>query len=314
MIETWDIEEIPPLRDALSVYSDHSFFTLSSDYGVTELIAPPQMVQLRHRYRDDILRQKVDLKKQMANFVGNSVHRSLEWYLSTFQAREHQQKYLVETKLFDMVLGRRIAGKIDVWRDEILYDYKTTSTFKYIKQDFEDYEKQGNVYAYLLRTYKKQVKAFRIILIFTDWSKKLVFQERGYPKQNFVMIELDNLWHEDKQRQYYHGRVKLMIEAEQADDDELPLCTVQEMWAKPNSWAVYGTDQGPETGSKAKRVVESREEADNFIRNNPKKVGESPTIQFRPGHRMRCEEYCDVSGYCRQFTEYMDEKQSAEDE
>ena len=309
MIETWDIEQIPPLRDALKIYSDHSFFTLGSDYGVTELITPPQMVQLRRRYRQELLVREVDLKKQMANFVGNSVHRSLEWYLNMFQSRDHQQKYLVEQKLVDMVLGRRIAGKIDVWRDEVLYDYKTTSTFKYIKRDYEEYEKQGNIYAYLLRTYKKQVKAFRIILIFTDWTKKLMYSERDYPKQNFVMIELDNLWPEDKQRQYYHDRVRLMIEAEQLDDDELPPCTDQEMWAKPNSWAVYGTDQGPETGSKAKRVLDSREEADNFIRNNFKKVGASPVIQFRPGHRMRCQEYCDVSEYCRQFAEYLTENE-----
>lgn len=314
MIETWNIEDIPPLRDALTVYSDHSFFTLSADYGVTELIAPPQMVQLRKRYREEILRQEIDLKKQMASFVGNSVHRSLEWYLSTYQSRDHRKKYLVETKLFDMVLGRRIAGKIDVWRDEILYDYKTTSTYKYITKDYEDYEKQGNIYAYLLSTYKKKVKALRIILIFTDWAKKLVYQERDYPKQNFVMVEMENLWPEERQRQYYHERIRLMIEAENEDDDSLPLCLDKEMWAKPNSWAVYGTDQGPETGSKAKRVVETREEAENFIRNNPKKVGSSPVIQFRPGHRTRCEDFCDVSGYCRQYTEYIEEQQAEENE
>ena len=74
-------------------------------------------------------------------------------------------------------------------------------------------------------------------------------------------------------------------------EDRLPLCSSEEMWAKPDTFAIK--EKGK---ARAKRVLNSEEEAREYIGDN-----KNLAIEFRKGERTRCEGYCAVSEYCDQF-------------
>lgn len=297
----WNINAIAPLRDALLAFGERGV-SLGADYGVTELITPPRIVMLRKRYREEIEKKPKDLAKSWAAFRGNAIHGSLEWFLKKHAASLRHGGYQIERKLFDKIKGRKITGKFDVLLNGALYDYKTTSTFKFIKGDFQDYEAQLNIYAYLLRHYNIEVTLLYIILLFTDWNKLSLYSQKDYPQQDFVQVKLDGLWTPKEQEDYLFNRVDLMIENESLPDNELTECNEKDMWARPDSWAIY--PEGRSTG-RAVRVLTSEKQAQFYIQRNSKRIEGTPQIIFRPGVRTRCENYCDAADYCSQYQEYL---------
>jgi hypothetical protein len=80
----------------------------------------------------------------------------------------------------------------------------------------------------------------------------------------------------------------------------MPDCTDEEMWAKPESFAVK-----KEGGVRAKSVHKTREEAEIAL---PSK---GHYIEHRPGARTRCESFCQVSGFCKQYQKYQSSKEEA---
>lgn len=296
---TWDINDIPPLRDAMKAYSDWGEY-LGADYGVTELITPPRIVHLRKRHKQEIESKPKELEKLVAAFRGNAVHTALEFNLRKFKSTNPGCGYYIEQKVWDKILDRKISGKLDVYQDGILYDFKTTSTFKFIKGDYEEYEQQLNIYAYMLKPYNLQVRSNKIILIFTDWNKAGTYKE-DYPKQPFVMVEMQDVWSHEKQEQFIHDRIKTMIRNETLPDEELDYCTIDEMWAMPDSYAVY--PEGRTTG-KAVRVLTSMKQAEFYIKRNVNRIGNA-TIVHRPSVRARCENWCEVSNWCDQYHNYV---------
>jgi hypothetical protein len=81
---------------------------------------------------------------------------------------------------------------------------------------------------------------------------------------------------------------------------ELPACTPEEMWEKPTSYAVK-----KEGGVRAKSVHETRELAEKAL--PPKGY----FIEVREGERTRCEKYCQVSPFCKQYQTYKLEKEES---
>ena len=59
------------------------------------------------------------------------------------------------------------------------------------------------------------------------------------------------------------------------------------------------------TGRKsALRVLESEEDARNWLHENSHKGGDE--IVHRPGENTRCDTYCDVKGFCQQYKSMQD--------
>ena len=76
--------------------------------------------------------------------------------------------------------------------------------------------------------------------------------------------------------------------------DKEQLCTPEEQWAKPDTWAVKKKD-----AKRAVRVFETEQEA---IDHSMLHEGIKYIIEHRKGELTRCQgNYCGVSEFCEQF-------------
>ena len=75
----------------------------------------------------------------------------------------------------------------------------------------------------------------------------------------------------------------------------LPDCSDEDMWAKPAVWALKKTG-----GVRAKSLHYSEDAANKALED----AGKGYEIEFRPGERTRCENYCNVRDFCSQWAAF----------
>jgi hypothetical protein len=154
-------------------------------------------------------------------------------------------------------------------------------------------------------THNIKLRSLRILALFRDWNK---FQKRRsggkYPDRP-AMVYLLPLMDFNKVEQYMSERVNLMIANEDVPDNDLPYCTNDDMWSKPDQVAVKSTRV-----KRALRVLPSDEAAKEYVHNYLK----SPTCkdsvktlsyEVRPATRIRCESWCPINKYCNQYHNYL---------
>jgi hypothetical protein len=105
----------------------------------------------------------------------------------------------------------------------------------------------------------------------------------------------------DEREQYIRDRVSLHSAAyfEMETNSELPLCSEEDMWGKPTSYAVIKVG-----GVRAKSVHKTLEEAQHAL-NQLKGYN----LEVRQGERTRCAKYCQVSEFCTQYKQYLETKE-----
>jgi hypothetical protein len=199
-----------------------------ADISVTELINPPRIRILKKKYYDRI---QIDASSLLNVTVGNTIHRAIEDATKTGTA---------ERRLDITVLGWKLSGGMDHYFDGTLTDYKTANKWKTVLSNdgrIEEWEKQLNVYAHILREHGHPVSDLQIWAYFKDWNKGefgqyskkgQVFRPNlscGYPEREWLNIPLE-LWDAEKARAYVEERVKLHQEAEKA----LSECPKEDLW------------------------------------------------------------------------------------
>lgn len=284
-----------PVSDAIRVWMGH-YSNMGADYSVTDLINPPRIVHLRKRYADVLPPEEPeDLVKP---FLGTAIHNLFEKTLRQYEQR-HPGSYLVEKRCWDRILDRKISGQFDLYdlRNDTLYDFKTTSVWKLIYGSVDEWEQQLNLYAWFLQQLGYKPKRIRVIAILLDWDRQRMFREKDYPRDQIRFVSIP-MWTQPEQEKFLLERIELMKTCESLDDDHLPPCTDEEMWAKPTTWAVE-----PEDGGRAKRVVDSQKEAQDWL--DKRKLKKHVVVE-RPGMRMRCEKYCPVQSVCSQYAAYQE--------
>jgi hypothetical protein len=71
------------------------------------------------------------------------------------------------------------------------------------------------------------------------------------------------------------------------------------MWEKPAVWAVK------KTGNKrAHSLYDTPEKAMSAVA----ELGDAYDIEHRPGERTRCESYCAVNQWCKQYQDYKEQQ------
>ena len=187
------------------------------------------------------------------------------------------------------VNGWVITGQPDLYEGKTLFDYKVTSVWAVLRGVKDEWVKQLNIYAQLLREASFSVEALRVITILRDWSKHQVRKSKDYPETQVVMLPVP-LWHPDKALEYIEERVHLHQVCEGLEDTDLPLCSSEERWERPTKYAVIKKGQ-----KRAMRVLDSMEEAEDW---REMKGGKELEIEIRQGESVRCESYCDCAPYC----------------
>lgn len=298
-----DYTTIPPLRDAIFEYT-RSYSNWGSDYSITALIRPPREIMLSGRHKDEIDAKPFtheEIVNNLKSFKGTAIHNHFEYMLRRFMNKNKDSGYIIERRVWDRVCDRKISGKFDAFKDSILYDWKTTSTWKMIYGDWFDFECQLNMYDYLLWTCNIEVNVLRIIAWFLDWDKDKVWKDPQYPKQEIELITIDNKWSRATQQEFLENRIEIMKANEDLPDDDLDFCTDKEMWSKPDVYAVMRPGQ--------KRAVRSsglntKAKAEDYIKTCKQDDKDTFEIVLRPGTRVKCDSFCKAAPYCNQYKQY----------
>ena len=263
------------------------------DRSVTGLLAPPRQAALKEIHGHEIVE---DVSDRTYALYGQLVHLLLE------RAGEQSRNAINEERLYAEVGGWTISGQTDTLtltedqRSWIISDYKFVTAYKF-KRSYsgelvipEDYEQQLNMYAYLLRENGFKVDGLKIVAIYRDWSKLEAKRDSNYPQLGAETHDVP-LWSEDKARSFMEERVRLHQNAE----NDLPECTDDERWAKPDKYALM-----PNANSaRARKLFDSEIDASTWAAANKMKPGW--VIDHRKGANVRCENYCVVSEWCEQF-------------
>jgi hypothetical protein len=265
-----------------------------ANMSVTELLGSPRIVQLKRRHWDEL---EQDASEMVWSLFGTAIHHILE--------HGKAENHLIEQRLHAHVDGWHISGAIDlqvITPEGIeISDYKTTSAYKVMAGSM-DWEEQLNVYAYLVESQKKvPVTKIQIVAIIRDWSAREAAYKEGYPKAPIVVLDIP-LWPFENREQFIRDRITAHSDATfaQETDEELPECTPKDMWERPTSYAIM-----KDGGVRAKSVHASKDEAEKAwaeIKDYTKYK-----IVERPGERIRCAGYCQVSKFCSQYRQFLNQ-------
>lgn len=257
--------------------------------SATEIINSPRIVQLKKIHWDNL---EEDVADKVWAIFGTAIHAVLE-----LGKDDH---HVIEQRLHANVDGWDISGAVDLQRVEedgiIISDYKTTGAWA-VMNEKSDWEQQLNIYAWLVEKVKKvPVKKVEIIAIIRDWNRRDAQTREGYPEAPIKVIDVP-LWSFERRETFIKERIHLHSNALFATEtgDDLPECTPSEMWEKPAFWAVR------KIGNKrATAVFDTEDKALAKIED----LGKGYEIEFRPGERTRCANFCQVKDFCQQWKDY----------
>ncbi len=251
-------------------------------YSVTTLLKPVREILLNRRYNDVI---EQDCSDMIWALFGQATHAVLEKYsVGKTEFAEEKLEYKLDN-------GYTVSGVIDLYdmeKSEVV-DYKTASVWKIIKRDFEDWRKQGLMYAWLL--HKNGLPCDNVIFyaILKDHSASKVKREADYPKSNIFKYEFPITDAEVAEIDgYIRDKIDEIIIYENKPDNELPLCSLEDRWNDGDKYAVM--EKGKK---KAKRVLDSEEDAELYKMNNG-----GDYIEKRPGEDKKCNDYCRCCTKC----------------
>jgi len=195
------------------------------------------------------------------------------------------------------ILGFTVTGKYDFVINGTLEDFKSTSTYSYIKQSNKDkFIKQGSIYRWLHPEVIKD-DIMRIQYIFTDWSAGKAKQDPTYPASRVLSQEYPLLSLEETE-QFITARLNLLIQHANSDQDAMPPCTPTELWQDEPVHKYY-KDPAKKARS-TKNFVNYWEAHTRYVDDGS--VGEIVTI---PGNVVFCR-YCPAVGACNQAKSYID--------
>lgn len=247
-----------------------------ADISVTELLSPPRQAALKRTHADRI---SEDASERIWSLVGQVVHGILE---------RSNVDGVAERRLSVEVEGWTVSGGMDLYNQGgILSDYKFVTVYKFKGQVApREYEEQLNLYAEILRRNQHPVTALQIVGILRDWSKLEAARDPEYPQTQVIVVPVP-MWEPARAQKFLRERVILHKQARV----QLPLCTAEDRWAKPDTFAVK------KPGAKrASAVYEDECEAINHA-----KQTSGLFIEKRRGEQTRCRFYCVVSRFCEQF-------------
>jgi len=205
-----------------------------------------------------------------------------------------------EKRLYMNIGGYILSGKPD-WIDTVAHkieDYKVTSVWKVLKEDYEDWIFQLNSYKLLAEYNDFKINCLQINAILKDWKKFEYEQKRdsGYPNLPIAKINIP-VWDSLDTLLILIKRIQEHEALKDISDSEtiykVRPCTNKEKWHGEDKYAVK--KQG---NKKASAVFPTKKEAHIYITD---KHDASYFIEDRLGQDKRCEEFCLAKPYCHQY-------------
>lgn len=265
-----------------------------SDFSVTQLINPPQLNKLLRDHGDEVTE---DVTDRIWALHGQAVHAVIE--------RAKRPGSIAEQRFFMPTEYGVLSGQIDLFNieQELLTDFKVTSVYK-IKRAIEEppfeWEVQLNMQAQLMRHSGIWPMHLEIVAIARDWSKSAAMRDAGYPAK-VVAIPI-KMWSEQEAHDYINERIELHWRVMQKGHEMD--CTDEERWKRNDQYAVMRKGQ-----KRALRLLNSMEEVRQYLLDHnlaepgedKPKLADGISVEVRPGAYVRCEDYCPVSAFCKQY-------------
>ena len=260
--------------------------TPKGTYSATTLLKGTREILLTSRHFDEI---EQDVADMIWAIWGTAVHALLE---------EQDTKGVKEERLEIDVLGRKVSGQIDHQDLEslVITDYKTASTWKVIFNDFDDWDKQALIYAYLILMAKDvKITRARFIALLKDHSKTDAKRRADYPQSPVHVHELEITDEKlEEIEQFIFSKITELKENEEVADDDLPLCTAEERWASEDKWAIM-----KEGRKSAVKLHDTEESAVQHLID----LDSKHYIEYRQGASRKCPDYCPAKDFCSQWAE-----------
>ena len=268
------------------------------DYSASTITSPIQQTIFKIKRPEGYIVR--DVTSLFYQFMGSVAHQVLE------DAWQESHGGVVEQRLYTIINGKVIAGKMDHYKRPKIGDYKSCKVYKIQKAKYEDWEAQQNVYAYLCFVNEMVVTEITITALIFDWKKGEAWK-KNYPQSPIVDIDLP-VWPVEDAKAYISGRVFAIeaalvaydhAEADEAGDSAMMLasnypCSKREMWQDIKDYSVMKPG-----AKKATRSLDSREECAAYME---EKGYSFPTYEIveRWTERTRCYDWCDYAHICEQ--------------
>ena len=251
--------------------------------SATTLLNGTKQILLTDRHWDEL---EDDVANRFWAVIGTAIHSVLE--------HEGADEFTEEFISHELD-GITVTGRIDNYNmaEGIISDYKSVSVYKIKFRDFEDWELQGMIYAWLLIKNGFKVKTCRFVSLIKDHSKRDAKRDSFYPQQPMYVYEFD-VTPERLERIEKFIREKIAdykSNLEKSDDEILP-CSAKERWEKPSKYAVK--KEGRKT---AVRVLDTLEDAEKMAAD----LGKGHSVETRTGESVRCQDYCICCEYCNYY-------------
>lgn len=261
-------------------------------YSVTSLLKGVREAILLRRHVDEI---DQDVSDMVWLIFGTAVHSVLE------RSQESDTQLKEGWLSVEMPNGYSMSGIFDLYDDSTgtVTDYKTASVWKVIKGEFDDYRTQVLAYCWMLRRHGFDARRGEIVMLLKDHSKTKAETDRDYPKRPVAVVSWDFTDGDlDDFGMWAEARFEEIERCERLPDDELPVCTPEERWARPEKWAV--TKRG---NKKASRLFDTEREALAYASFRETEDKRAYDVTHRPGEDVKCLKYCPVKAFCDYFKE-----------
>ena len=209
---------------------------------------------------------------------------------------EPSKRYIFEKTMTLDYGDHVISGTFDLFDTEtgILWDYKFCSTFSFMHPESrKKWDRQLNIYAYMLQKAGYEVKGLKICAFFRDWNSHGSLKNKDYPKNQIQEIELV-LRPNDRIEALINYHLNLHRDA---DAGKPVSCSGEDRWASGDTYAV-------KTGKVARAVsggiFPDEAGANKFIEENRHRMKDL-WVDKRPGVSRRCLGYCPVNKVCPQY-------------
>jgi len=259
--------------------------------SVTQLIKSPRIVRLEQLHWDEL---EDDASDRIWSLLGQAIHVILERSETHAVAEKRltmdyavkdkagQEKTVKISGAMDrLAVSRRTKENVDA---HTIQDYKVCST--YAIEGKEEWHAQLNLYKILCEANAIHVDQLQLVLILRDWRRGEAKMDPTYP-QRPVLVQEVPVWDSLRANSYLLSRVKAHLNAELG---RLPHCTPEEMWKRPDKWAVY-----PEGGARCVKLADTQEAAYEYIQDAKRPY----RIDKRLGARIKCDSYCLVKDQCK---------------
>lgn len=259
-----------------------------SDYTATSLLKPVQLKALSERYHDQLEEEAED---GLYRLYGQVAHGILE---------RANMLDLAEKRFFTVISNKKVSAQLDTLSiaDGILSDFKFTTSWGFKKDSppKADWIAQLNIQLELLRRNGFDAKKLQIIGLLRDWQIREAKLNPNYPQSPVAVVEIP-MWSREQTVSFIEMRIAEHETAKIMSDEVLPECSFEERFAGKEAWAVVKAGKGGKSRAIKNGVQFSQELAEIICADNP-----GTRVEYRRDDPFkRCENYCSVSKFCKQY-------------